>query len=459
MSRRRKLRSNARPSVPGSAPPPASGQSFGAGRPRRWLWLGMAVAVVALGLFFALRGTGGAKLPDLDLAGVDPSVVATIERQLGGVKRAPRSGEAWGNLGIVLREYGFKSPARECFDAAERLDPKNPRWPYAHAVLLLVHAPREAVGKLCRAVEICGNDPEAPRFRLAKALAEDGRWADADRELSLLLTAHPEFAPARLLQGHGARAAGRLPEAIGLAQRCAEDPRTARAAWALLAQIHRQQGDVTAAEAASRRSAALPNDEGFGDPFEAEAMLLRGDPRALTEYAHPLLAAGRLNDATRLVDRLVKEHPGYPETWLLLGRLQVLRKELPAAERSLRRHLELAPRSAQGWFQLGMALLNQNRFPDAADAYLRATEIKPDFGPAFFNRGVALARAGQPRAAVVAFEATIRHHPEHFESYVLLADLQLQLGGKAEALQLLERARTINPNDRRLAGLRQRAER
>jgi tetratricopeptide (TPR) repeat protein len=461
MSRRHQPRGRTNPPGPAAA---VQGTTTGPARRGAWLrpawWIGgVLVAVAGLGgLAWWFGGSPGTEpVPVIQLDAVDGAAAATIRKHLEAVRLDPRSAAAWGSLGIVLREYGFKPQARDCLEVAERKDPANPRWPYAHGILLLVHSPAEAAVKLRRVVELCGNDPEAPRYRLARVLAEEGRWPEARRELEPLLQAKPDFAPARLLLALGARAAGELAEAVQLARRCAEDPRTARSAWALLAGLYGQQGDRANAEAAARRSGALPADEGFDDPFEAEAILLRGDARALTEHTHPLLAAGRLVEAGRLIDRLVQEHPGHAETWLLVGRYRMLRKEAPGAEEALRRHLELAPRSAQGWFQLGLALLNQNRLPESAEAFRKATEIKPDFGPAFFNRGLALARAGRSEEAITAFRETIRHNPEHAETYVRLAELLIRSGRETEALGVLDQARTLNPSDPRLAPLRQRA--
>lgn len=418
----------------------------------------LAVAVVLLVRFAGSPPSPPAQEPPrIDFGTMDPSVAATVTRHLEMVRREPGSGTGWGNLGLVLREYGFRSEAQTCLQRAAELDPQNPRWPYAQALLLLTRSPAEAEASLRRTVTLCGNEPEAPRFRLARCLAEQGRWRDADRELEALLSARQGFAPARLLLALNARSAGDATRAITLASECTEDPRTRRAAWALLASLHRLQGDAAAAEQAARRSATLPVDEGFADPFEAEAMLLRGDARALTDHAHPLLAAGRITEAARLIDRLKVEHPAYPETWLLVGRLGILRRDAALAEGALRRHLEMSPRSAQGWFQLGLLLLNEKRFRESAEASRRAIDIKQDFGPAYFNRAVALARGGQPAAAVASFEETIRHNPEHFESYVLLADLLLQLRRPDEVPRLLETAATLRPSDPRLDALRRRA--
>jgi tetratricopeptide (TPR) repeat protein len=357
----------------------------------------------------------------------------------------------------LLVEYDFRSQAQDCLQRAAELDPGNPRWPYFHGRALAIMHPTEAIHQFRRAAEICGNDPEAPRFRLARLLAEQGRWDEARREFEPLLKAKPGFTPARLLSARAAQAQGNLAGAIALARDCTSDSRTARSAWALLAILLRQQGDHDAAQHAAQRATAALADEGFGDPFEAEVTLLRGDPRSLSEQAHPLLAAGHWDAATSLIDQLVRQHPQYPDTWLLLGRLQFLRKDPAAAEKSLHHHLELSPQSAQGLFQLGLVLLAQNRFTESADAFDRATQLKTDYGPAYYNRALALARAGQIRPAMAAFNESIRYNPERADSYFLLADLCLRTGDTPRALQLLDQAQALAPADPRLRDLRRRA--
>jgi tetratricopeptide (TPR) repeat protein len=273
-----------------------------------------------------------------------------------------------------------------------------------------------------------------------------------------LLAAHPDFSPARLLLARAAGARGDTARGIELAQRCADDPRTARSAWILLASLYRQKGDLALAGQAVQRSGVLPQDEGFGDPYEAEATLLRGDARALSEQAHPLLAAGHLAEAAALIDRMRREHPEDPETWLLAGRLCLLRKDLAGAEQALRRHIEMDPRSVQGLFQLGLALLARERFDDAASVFERATLLKKDFGPAHFNRGLALGRAGRAREAIAAFRESLRHNPERIDTYLFLAELHLRLGERDAALALLDQAQTMDAAHPRLRALRERAE-
>lgn len=397
-------------------------------------------------------------LPEVDLSRVDPKVAASLQKLTAQVRAHPQSADAWGWLGALLWVYDFRPAACQCLSEASRLDPANPRWPYYKGLALIVATPDEAIPFFQKTVSLCGNTPEAPRFRLARLLAERGRWDEAGVEVEALLTNRPGFAPARLLAARIAQEKGQLERAVDLARGCTDDSRTGRGAWITLAGIYRQKNDASGAAQAAQRSAAVPEDEGFGDPFQAEATLLRGDPRGASEQAHALLAGGHLDEASQLISRLGQEHPDYPETWLLVGRLHLLRKELAPAEQALRKHLDLSPRSAQGFFQLGLVLLAQERFGEAASVFGKATDLKQDYGPAYYNRGYALGRAGQVREAVTAFRESLRHNPEHLDAYVLLADLHLRLGEGAAALALLDQAQALNATDPRIRALRNRAE-
>ena len=125
-----------------------------------------------------------------------------------------------------------------------------------------------------------------------------------------------------------------------------------------------------------------------------------------------------------------------------------------AAEKALRRFLQLDPDSVNGHFQLGMSLMAQKRYPEAAKTFHHATTLKRDFGPAFFNLGFALAKSGKPHEAIAPFQEAIRQNPEMIDAYILLADLHVQLGEKSQAFQLAELAERLDPADRRLPILR-----
>lgn len=383
-----------------------------------------------------------------------PVAAQLIQRQMDRVRSTPRSGEAWGVLGATLASFDYRREALFCLETAERFEPGNPRWPHLQATLLAAEAPEEAAARWRRAVALCGSEPDAPRLRLARHLAELGRAEEARREWEALLRDKPGHAPALLALARLAQLRGEPHEALSLASRCTEDARTRKAAWTLTAMLHQRLGDTNAAQRAGARAAALPLDASEMDSFGADASE-RSDPRDLSDRAQRWLMAGKPAEAAPIIDQLVREHPGFAEGWLLLGRRQLLGQDAAAAERSIRKHLAMEPQSVNGLFQLGMALLAQQKNPDAAEAFEHATRLKPDFGPAFYNLGLARARSGQKREAVPAFRAAIRHNPERIDSYILLADLHLQLGEKAAAVELAREAEALNPADRRLPTLRE----
>jgi len=423
--------------------------------PRRRSWLIVLVIVglsVAVGLWLNQRNAPA--LPQIPLGQLNPAAAALLQERLDAVRAAPKSGPAWGALGATLRVFEFTADAEHCLVVATRLDPKEPRWPYLHGISLALRSPVKAIPLVRRAVSLCGNNPEAPRLRLAALLAENGRDDEARRELETLLRELPNHAPALLKLAYLDNARGDTAAALASTDRCLQDPRTARAAWSLRASLHQRGGDSAAARAAAERAATLPPDVLVHDPFESEARQSRSDPRSLSDRAQGFLLNRQLSNAAPLVEQLMREHPDFAETWLVAGRLQLIQRRLDEAEASLRRHIVLETNSANGHFQLGMVLLEQNRLEESAAHFARAVQIKPDLGPGYFNLGVALGRQGHKPEAVTSFREAIRHNPERIDSYILLADLLFDLGARAQAQEIARQAEALNPADRRLVQLR-----
>jgi tetratricopeptide (TPR) repeat protein len=411
-------------------------------------------SVLGLLLLIGCDRTEVRRIPAPEIASLATKDSARLAGARAELERSPKSAEAWGRYGMFLQAFDFDAEALDCYWRARELDSSDPRWPYFISSLIAPDDPAASLALLRATVDRCGNEPEAPRYYLAKALAESGEWREAETHAVALLNAKPDFTPARLLQAQSASARGDLESVQRLAEACVADARTAKAAWVLLASILARQENLLAAKQAAAQAAALPLDQVVYDAFQAEVAALRGDPHQLASRAHSLLAARQLVEAAAVIERLTREHPDFAEGWLVLGRLRLLQKDLPSAETVLQKHLQLEPKSVQGLFQLGMVQLNGGRFDLAAETFKAATELKSDFGPAWYNRGFALGRAGRLEESAKAFREAIRYHPEHLDSYILLADLELQSGRNEEALGLIRRAESISPSDARLPVLR-----
>src|SRR5262249_23031503 len=126
------------------------------------------------------------------------------------VKRAPRSAEAWGRLGMVFSSHIFADEALVCFAEAERLQPKDPRWPYHQALIRLADDPPAAVPKLRQAVGLCREEVDGPRLRLAELYQALGRPDEAREQFEILVREDPRHARAHLGLARLDLQAGRL---------------------------------------------------------------------------------------------------------------------------------------------------------------------------------------------------------------------------------------------------------
>src|SRR5258707_1107869 len=175
--------------------------------------LGVLAASVALGLGIWHRESIAAPpLPDLD--GLDPAIKAAIEFERAAVAQLPRSGAAWGHLGMVFFAHGFNSEAGECLAQAELLDPREMRWPYFQAVALYAGDVPLAIQKLKRTLELDQDHPEAPRLRLAELLLLQGRIDEASEHFRLLVAQNPHHARGHLGLARVAAEKADLPDAL-----------------------------------------------------------------------------------------------------------------------------------------------------------------------------------------------------------------------------------------------------
>ena len=393
--------------------------------------------------------------PVISTAGLDRASAELITETENEIRRSPKSGVAWGKLGMILQSVDFNSEARNCFATAERLEPGNPCWPYLRG-LLMPEEPEAALAAMQRAVELCHDEPDAPRLRLAQLLAQSGRFDEAERHYQELLRKRPDHPAAHLGLSKISNARGRFQESANSLRAALEDSRTAKTAYLLLSSVQKRLGNEPAAETAARIAASLPPDEQWPDPYLQDASRYKVGEHAWVDRAVQLLKQDRVGEASPLIDRIIKEYPGSAEGWLLLGRLRYQQRDCGGAEQAIRTHLRLNPRSASGYLQLGMALLCQERYSDSAASFQKAVELKPDLGPAYYNLGFVRAKEGKLIEAIESFRQAIRYNPDFAESYITLADLLRQTGHKEEARAELKRALELNPSDRRAERLLER---
>jgi tetratricopeptide (TPR) repeat protein len=444
---------------------------------RRLLWLVLiGVLVLTAPSWILWRHYSAPSLPQISIDGMDAPVQAAVASAAAHVRRSPRSGAAWGHLGMVLAIHGDREGARYCFIQARRFDPANPRWPY-----LLGHSylpdTAQALPFLEQAVNLAdrfdsGNS--APRLLFGETLFLSGQYPEARRQFETVLgdapdnpRAHYDLGLVDVAVGDKESALKHLMQSVGspvARQKSASQLAALHGALAAQAGADSEEGRRHAQEAArydkDSRGAA---DTGWADPYLREAALLNRRPTYFYERAAAMLAAGQTEEAVALMDQVVEMFPNEDSAYLELARALLAARQYDRAEQAARQTVKLRPDRAQGQYFLGEALFRQgvhiwntqpaeraaarSKFQEAEEHLRKVTELMSNHSLAHVYRGRCLRYLDRHAEAAGAFRAAIQHNPRQVEAYVFLGNLLAEDGKKPEACAVLEEGRKALPEN------------
>jgi len=97
------------------------------------------------------------------------------------------------------------------------------------------------------------------------------------------------------------------------------------------------------------------------------------------KQAAALIDAGKIEEATRMLEPILEKNPSSARAAYLLGVCYFRKKQFNVAESMLRRSIHNERNSHLAHYYLGLALERQNRLPEASVEYKIALEIKPEF--------------------------------------------------------------------------------
>ena len=230
-------------------------------------------------------------------------------------------------------------------------------------------------------------------------------------------------------------------------------------------------GDMTGAIEAARRGQEFnPRAEGpallaleLMDPKlpQAEPIVRRyieGQPvpELRMGYARALLDAQRYAEAAKQLQVITVERPQFAEAWLVQGTLQVQDNQLPAAEASLKKYVELAQEApgeersrglAQAFLSLSQIAEKRKDFATAG-AYLDRIDNSQDLLAAQNRRASLLAKQGRIEEARKLLRAVPDRNPGDARNK-LMAEVQLLRDNKQlkAAYDLLADAARQDPTD------------
>lgn len=422
------------------------------------------------------------------LSAQEPSALAEAEKLLGqrnytaAVKALteilasdPRNARAHGNLALALLAQGKTREAIDEGRLAAAFGPDLPEARYIYGMTLAAGGyPQDAARELEKALAGRADAP-APLGALADAYATTGdrRAAGVYRKLIVL---EPEAARHRAsLAEHlwrvGAPDEGNRVMEEAIAAFPSNRDLLVRYARALVRQ-HRYL------DAAARLEAA----RGLGESGEAFALLL----------ASTYSEGGRAEEAVRVLEDAARTYPSSADVRAELGHLLLAVGRAEQALPELAAATRLNPRSAESQLDLGRAAETLGRLDEAETAYRAAVRLAPKFPRAHYVLGRLLLRRGQRAEAEAeleihraAYERGLKRVsetdaltgelalgwarleegdapraleifsalPESTDSLIGKAEALARLGRHREAVRVLERARSVDPEDSRVAPL------
>jgi predicted O-linked N-acetylglucosamine transferase (SPINDLY family) len=143
---------------------------------------------------------------------------------------------------------------------------------------------------------------------------------------------------------------------------------------------------------------------------------------------------GRLAEAERLFDLLLKADPRHFESLYRLGVIRLQKSRFEDAERLFRRAIEIDGKSAEAQHYLAFALTGLNRLEDAVRHYDKAIATKPNVAEIHNNLGHALQRLGRFEAAIACYEKALAMRPDFVEARNNLGNTLHQLNRNEEAI-------------------------
>lgn len=143
------------------------------------------------------------------------------------------------------------------------------------------------------------------------------------------------------------------------------------------------------------------------------------------EYAVTLTRLGEIDEARRVVETLVAEHPRFADAYLVRANISSIRGEYGPAFADYQRALALQPNAHETWLSYGRALNAIGRYEGALAAFDRALALRPNYADALIGRGAALKMMNRLPEALACFDQAIA------------------LGGDAEAKGLAARGSAL----------------
>jgi tetratricopeptide (TPR) repeat protein len=169
------------------------------------------------------------------------------------------------------------------------------------------------------------------------------------------------------------------------------------------------------------------------------------NPRGFISRGIAWRTLGRLDEAQADLTTALALEPRQTMAWCNLGLVNEQRGDLEAALEDFTKAIELERSNAQAWYCRGLVKRNLGRREEAIADYSAAIENYPGYADACNNRGSAWQEAGELNRALADYTRAIELNPDNFLYHFNRGGLQLQAGRLEPALTDLDATIRLAP--------------
>ncbi len=295
------------------------------------------------------------------------------------------------------------------------------------------------------------------------ALLYSGQPETAEAQLTGLLTKYPDDLEARKLLAQVELALHRPAEARRvLSAAPAVAGSDAQSNW-LMGMALLQSGSVEPGIGYLERSVAEEPDQADARRKLAQVYLASGKGAKAAALLEALKPAERSDESDRLLvvataqgkspaaaktalADLLAAHPDDNRLLAAAGVYSISLGDLASAQDELDRALQRDPKSVDARMGMAQLRIRQSRFADAARELQSATRANPKFEPAYWNLAALSVRKGDRRGAEDILRQSISANPSAVRSRLMLAELTLSEGDAKTARSLLDQAVKVARN-------------
>ena len=170
------------------------------------------------------------------------------------------------------------------------------------------------------------------------------------------------------------------------------------------------------------------------------------NPQQMLQQAVRLHQGGRLDDAVKLYQRVLKAHPGQAQVLTYCGAAMLDLKRSFEGVQMLQSAIAADPKNADAHSYLGNAHQMAGRLEQAADCYSKALEITPQNPQLQNNMGVLLQRMGRDQDAIERFRTALKLSPDYAQAYNNLSQSLAGLDQVDEAIAAGKKAVELQAN-------------